>query len=267
MNDGAAKQVNLDERLASMQEPPSDLDCLYHAITLTADDNLNVVFGTQTEWVGWTDDRRHEIRRSRLVYATFVDIWKTLELPYCYVHTVDDLTIFLVAGGNALVEHKLAERIFPNQLGPHPTIAHGPFGFQGPEMFDATAFRRAPTPKLRMRIFDRDGRRCTICGRRPDDNTDVVLHVHHIRPWEKGGVTDPKNLITLCHTCHAGLDPHHDPSLFSYISEKASDQNIYDQLEFFRSVANYRRAGFLGLAKQELSPTKRRGNRTRKTHT
>ncbi|WP_375167086.1 MULTISPECIES: HNH endonuclease [unclassified Bradyrhizobium] len=94
-----------------------------------------------------------------------------------------------------------------------------------------------------MQVLTRDRRRCRICGRRPDDCEDVVLHVHHIRPWEKGGVTDLRNLITLCHTCHGGLEPHHDPSLFQYLTP---DDPVAAQLASFRKgVANYRRVGFL----------------------
>ncbi len=103
---------NLDAKLASMQEPSSDPDCLYHAITLTADDDLRVTFGTQSQWVGWTEDGRHEIRKSRLVYAKFADLWKNLNFPYCFVHTPDELTVFLLAGGNALVDASSERKFF-----------------------------------------------------------------------------------------------------------------------------------------------------------
>jgi HNH endonuclease len=33
------------------------------------------------------------------------------------------------------------------------------------------------------------------------------------RPWQYGGLTERDNLITLCQTCHEGLDPHYEPSL------------------------------------------------------
>lgn len=242
-----------------MKQRSSDPKCLYHAITLTADDELKVEFGTCSHWVGWTDDCRHEIRQSRVVYAEYAQLWEMLEQPYCFVHSLDELTIFLVAGGNALVEKELAEGIFPHLLGPHPSIPDGRAGYKSPEMFDEAAFNRAPTPRLRMQIFKRDDRRCRICGRRPDDNTDVVLHVHHIRPWKKGGVTDPGNLITLCHTCHGGLDPHEDHSLFEYISP-ADAQAQQKLLIFSRRVSNYRKVGFFSFADEE-EPRRRKQQR------
>ena len=136
--------------------------------------------------------------------------------------------------------------MFPKLLEPRAVVSVGPFGFMGRGMFDETAFRRAPTPKIRMQVLKRDDRRCRICGRRPDDNSDLELHIHHIRPWEKGGITDPSNLITLCHTCHKGLMPHADHQLFDYLSKTPDDPVQAVAQDFRRSVANYRKVGFFG---------------------
>jgi hypothetical protein len=64
-----------------------------------------------------------------------------------------------------------------------------------------------------MQVIKRDGYRCVVCGRRPADHVDVELHVHHVIPWEMHGPTAEENLVTLCGTCHKGLDPHFEPSL------------------------------------------------------
>jgi hypothetical protein len=32
-----------------------------------------------------------------------------------------------------------------------------------------------------------------------------------------GGLTEKDNLITLCHTCHMGLDPHFELGLYSLV--------------------------------------------------
>lgn len=46
------------------------------------------------------------------------------------------------------------------------------------------------------------------------------------------------NLVTLCHTCHSGLEPHFDLSLFDYLDP-------YDACAILKrfddEVANYRR--------------------------
>ncbi len=115
MSDQPKADNYLDAKLASMQGPSSDPDCLYHAITLTADDDLRVIFGTQSQWVGWTEDGRHEIRKSRLVYAAYATLWEKLGLPFCFVHNPDELLVFLVDGGNALVRQELAEGFFSNR--------------------------------------------------------------------------------------------------------------------------------------------------------
>lgn len=238
------EQGSLDARLAELAETRSD--CLYYAVTLTADADGKIIVGTQTEWAGWSGgDRQEELRRARLVYGKFAELWTQVGQPYIAVHTTDEMLLFLLAGGNALVEQKLGEEMFPFLLAPEAVAYDGETGFVSPDLLEQTAFRRAPTPKLRMEVLKRDGRRCRICGRNPDDHLDLVLHVHHIRPWERGGITDPKNLITLCHTCHAGLEPHFDYSLFDYLRCK-SDETIERTLkEFCDGVANFRKVGFL----------------------
>lgn len=247
--------MSLDDRLSALDKVR--VNCLYFAVTLTADDDGKIIFGTPTQWAGWAnEDRREELRCARLVFPQYVEIWKLLSEPYAVVHTADELALFLLGGGNALVEESLGRHVFSDILGADRSIRDGAVGFVSPSLLPETAFKRAPTAKVRMQVLKRDRYRCRICGRDPDDHFDVVLHVHHIRPWKKGGITDPKNLITLCHTCHAGLEPHDDPSLFNYL--RPSDPGEARLDEFRRGIANYRRVGFLPDLNNE---TKRRSSR------
>jgi hypothetical protein len=52
---------------------------------------------------------------------------------------------------------------------------------------------------LRSRVMQRDGRRCRHCG------TTERLSVHHITPRPEG-TNDPRNLVTLCSTCHDAVE-------------------------------------------------------------
>jgi hypothetical protein len=54
-------------------------------------------------------------------------------------------------------------------------------------------------PSIRAGVLKRDGRRCKHCGSRER------LTVHHITP-RPVGTHDPKNLVTLCATCHDALE-------------------------------------------------------------
>jgi ribosomal protein S14 len=129
---------------------------------------------------------------------------------------------------------------------PSPVANSGRAGFKDLDAFEPTALKRAPTPKLRMQVLARDNRKCRICGRSPSNYSDIELHVHHIRPWAKGGITGPDNLITLCHTCHDGLEPHFDANLYSYLKEPVEDALEEKLRGFRRGVANYRQVGFFG---------------------
>ena len=51
-------------------------------------------------------------------------------------------------------------------------------------------------------VLDRDEHECQCCHGKHKDSR---LEVHHIIFRSNGGSDDPKNLITLCHTCHAAL--------------------------------------------------------------
>jgi len=161
--------------------------------------------------------------------------------PYAVINSADELAIFMVSGGNALIESTVAGQHLQDFLKPHVSIPHGPSGFKSLTAFDKSAFQRAPTQKLRMRILKRDDRRCRICGRRPENDVDLELHVHHIRPWGEGGTTDFYNLITLCHTCHKGLDPHRDLSLFEYLFPGSTEEAIEREYkELLSGVQHYR---------------------------
>lgn len=235
------------DSLDTLQESspiPIDEAGEFYAFTLTADEAGQIFVDCQTHWVGWADERcRVEIRQARLVNWRMGRLWENQGLPFMIVATSEDLLMFLLQGGNALVERSVAEAGIADLLTPQPSYSIGLRGFVSPGLVEPNAaVRRAPSPKLRMKVLKRDGRRCRICGRNPDDNVDLVLHVHHIRPWEMRGLTDPSNLITLCHTCHSGLEPHFDPSLFTYLEPKVQDGRL---ARLNQGIANYRRASAL----------------------
>jgi hypothetical protein len=57
---------------------------------------------------------------------------------------------------------------------------------------------------LRYAILKRDRFRCVLDGRSPATDPSIILHVDHIEPWSKGGLTVFDNLRTLCSDCNLG---------------------------------------------------------------
>jgi hypothetical protein len=55
--------------------------------------------------------------------------------------------------------------------------------------------------KVRFEVFKRDSFTCQYCGAQAPD---VILHVDHIHPVSKGGLSDVLNLITACNNCNYG---------------------------------------------------------------
>jgi hypothetical protein len=208
---------DLEEELKGMVTPKDDLD--YIAVTLLGTSAGAQTWEVYSHWAGSTvEEPRLELRKASHVNAVkMINLWENQGQSHLVVHDEKELFLFLLLGGNALVAVEVAQAHSPEWLNPTPVTRHGMAGYISADTLPATAFRRAPTPKERMEVLNRDGRRCRICGRKPDDHVDLELHVHHIRPWADGGLTYTDNLITLCHTCHAGLDPHADSSLFDYL--------------------------------------------------
>ena len=190
----------------------------YFAATLLGtDEGCQLSF--QSRWAGWADgaeaERLVERRRAVPVIAeNMALLWDEAGQSWIAVTTPGHLLLFMRLGGNALIAERIAQRHFGEFLEPHEVVPYGAVGYidYQPDKREFTA--RRPTPKQRMRILQRDGFRCQLCGERPSDNEHITLHVHHIQPFAKGGPTIDENLITLCHTCHNGLDPHDKRDLF-----------------------------------------------------
>ncbi len=218
----------------------------YFALTLTAETDGRVILAGQTIWVGWDEDKdagkRVERRKLSLVVAERIaQFWMEFEMPFCVVNDIDNFIKWYITGGHALVEKSIAEQVFPHKLEPSSCVCVTDIGFTGISLLSDSIFKKAPTKKKRMEIIKRDKYRCRICGRRPDEHVDIELHVHHIRPFGEGGVTHEDNLITLCDTCHKGLEPHYEWSLYE-ILEDDNNQDItaIKRAKYLHAVARYR---------------------------
>lgn len=224
----------------------------FYTLTLLGE-NGSVYWATQTQWVAFTEGKPpRDIREARKVYASFADLWRRVGQPFVVARLPEEVLAFRLKGGHALIEPRLFEAEFPEFLAPRICIPDGLSGFSSASHLDLTALRRNPTPKLRMQILNRDARKCRICGRKPDDHIDLELHVHHIRPWSSGGITEPKNLITLCNTCHRGLEPHFDPSLYSYISPERFNADVAELAKrHVEGVMEYRKVLWAGELKED----------------
>lgn len=233
----------LRDRVRQITERSPDNGRKYYSLTLLAGAAGGPSWSSYSHWTGWADvERRIELRAASLVHAdNMVKLWQESGVSCVIVHSVEDMQLFFLLGGNALVDQAVAEMTVPEVLAPWPVVQTGPSGFQHIGSLPKSAFNRAPTPTERMRVLKRDDFRCRVCGRRSADYVDVELHVHYIRPWMEGGLTYEANLITLCHTCHNGLDPHFEWGLFDLIAPggKAIDGERWKG-EHWEGVRRYR---------------------------
>lgn len=71
-------------------------------------------------------------------------------------------------------------------------LAHGTPAYEESGMWSSDYWTA-----LKERTMERDGNKCQICG-----GQGKLLEVHHIMPKYLNGHNHPRNLITLCDTCH-----------------------------------------------------------------
>jgi 5-methylcytosine-specific restriction endonuclease McrA len=195
-----------------------DPDVEYLAATLLGSaDGWSLSF--QSSFVGWPEDHGPEdgieLREASRVHPEkMLDLWSKAGQGWMVVSNEIHLGLFFRVGGNALIETALASEYLQDHVRARPVVRTGALGFETHVPGARAATNRRPTPVQRTRVMERDGHRCQLCGERPSLNEHVVLHLHHIRPFGGGGLTADENLITLCHTCHLGLEPHDKPALF-----------------------------------------------------
>ena len=176
----------LNKLASRLPDPASE----YYAMTLTGNKHGDIVRSIYSQWVGYADkEYRIEIRKASLIRAEIaVARWREAGQRCLVVNNSKDLQLFFLAGGHAVIEENISRLEIGEWLKPEQVVRDGVFGFASVCDLPSNFQKRAPSPKLRMQVLKRDGYGCRICGRRPADNVDIELHVHHIRPWANRGV-------------------------------------------------------------------------------
>jgi hypothetical protein len=189
----------------------------YYLELLGEPDGTNLTH-IQSSWDGFeADSAVVEVRRACFVDPLhFIEDYKEWGISLLIVNTKFDAAVLVEFGGAAVVVEDIAHSIFKPVMGPRSVVRRGVVGFASVKPQEDVC-RRTPSKKLRMRTLKRDQFRCRLCGRSAESSIDIELHVHHIRPVSQRGPTVAENLITLCGSCHEGLDPHFDPSLFDLV--------------------------------------------------
>ncbi len=193
----------------------------YFAVNLTADENCQILVGSKSAASGVTESEPcRELRSACQVKGqVLLDLWVSTKMKGVAVNTLEHLRIFVCIGGNAIIEESLAREYFPQIFEKKVIVPTGLASSATVENVHPSELKRSPTPKKRMAILKRDEYRCRVCGRSPNDSVDIQLRLHHFIPWAKGGLTNERNLMTLWHTCHDGLDPHFEPQLSNIFRE------------------------------------------------
>jgi HNH endonuclease len=241
------------------REPDPDMNWYPFCRTVTSDGKMEI--GCQTEFVGFSENR--PFRERRQASCVHPHIWREhmSELREVPLTVQDDSSflVWLIIGGEVLVEESVARRNMPQELEPYEVgrIATE-FGWHCTKSLAASALRHAPSPKLRAEVLLRDNRRCCLCGRSPDEDPHAFLEAHHGIPWgdRRSGLTVKENLFTLCNTCHRGVTDGLELQLMQSLDVNQAPDPNGRRTEYLEGVVRYRKR-----VVQFLNETKRRPSR------
>lgn len=95
-------------------------DELYYWKNFTENDlEAPKAYNAQTMWVGFSEDKKFELRQLRPVNPAWaIDVCKRLFTRPLIVNDVDDLRVLLLYGGQAVIRAKLVEEYIPALLKP-----------------------------------------------------------------------------------------------------------------------------------------------------
>jgi len=246
------EQSKLANEIRQMQSQQFLPDGEYYAITFVADDTGKIQTSVYSAWAGFTESSpKREIRQAALVIPERMrSLYDEIGERCLVVNTKPQLAVFLNFGGHGIIEASIARKYLKGLLEPTTCLTSFTKGFLIETSLPRALTNHAPTPKLRMQVLKRDNFRCKICGESASNNVHIVLHVHHIVPWAMGGVTEADNLITLCHTCHSGLDPHYFAPLFDLLGLNRLQDSIRNSVDYVSGMRNFNKVMAEKLAKK-----------------
>lgn len=240
------KKQNFANKIQQLYTQPPIKSSDYYFITFLGSEDGKLEWHCYTRFERYTEEKPiREIRVPREIDPIkMIQLMTEIKEPAFIINSKEDLVFFMHLGGHAIIEKNLAEEAFPDIVKPAQMISIYPIGMENIENLSMENLNHFPTPKMRMKVLNRDKRKCRLCGRSPQDYEDLELQIHHIQPWaDYGGITQEENLITLCKPCHMGLDPHYDPSLFKYVertAERVTRVMNRNKLSYEDGVKNFR---------------------------
>lgn len=219
-NARTSRGLSLEDELERLMQQPPLPDHDYFHVTLRANEQDRITWSASTVFVGWANDKPGLEKReaSRVRAGMLRQSLASIGQPPTIVNDRWDLFIFLILGGHAIIEAGLAAEFLPDVVAESTVAPAGYFpGFVCIESLPKQKLAKRPRSKTKAAVLRRDGNRCAICARGPDDAQPASLTLHHITVRHLGGLTEEKNLLTLCEECHTNLKPHQDVNLYQKI--------------------------------------------------
>ena len=175
----------------------------YYKISLNRSNRKHSYLSLFTRWIGEQDG--NEIRQIDYIDTRKVqeDFQNLFGQNISTIENLSELKVFIEVGGHSIINHQLVENHWKELNSPAISIKQE--AFHGYIEYDSLLPRHQSknvNSSYRKEIIERDIKCCQLCKKHQFENDDVQLEIHHIQPWNEGGLTYPENLITLCRKCH-----------------------------------------------------------------
>lgn len=183
------------------------------AIQLDAQNGSFFYFRTVSGWNGFGPKGRDKRLAEPVIVPNFQRICHLLGESFVWVRNDEEMKRWVGQFGWMLTPIDFARERLAALLSSH-TCVKSPLGlFWDVELPRNRAASRRISKDVRQRILDRDGHKCTECGKGEAD--DVELTMDHVIPFARGGETTEGNLVTLCKSCNQEHGNEHHPHLFA----------------------------------------------------
>ncbi len=183
----------------------------YYHVILKPLSNGGVGWQWQSKYVGHTKKTSNlPAREKRRICEVHPENMRTalrsLGEPPMTINSISDFLTFSFMGGHGIIRKTLFEQCIPEYCDAKTSvISYTDAGYMDVDSKPRDVVRhRKAQGETREAVLVRDKYQCKLCGKAlPDASQD--RQVHHIDPWNHGGLTEVNNLITLCTSCHLSL--------------------------------------------------------------
>ena len=185
-----------------------------------------VYFTTFTKFCKFADEGRESRTPDIIRTKTMMRALEELGQHFCFIDNDTQMQLWLAKKGWAIVSKEYCEKNMKSWLKDRLCLKTPAETYSAIEISSKISQTRLNSRKderlrkeaneLKKTVYEKHGRACMQC-KKTEQEDDIKITLHHIRPFSKGGETTIQNLIPLCEKCNRDIDNDFLPELYDKI--------------------------------------------------